>query len=332
MSVARPACHSQRRTPLRPRRTLTVVPFAYDIVVVNRAGVRRSIPHTSEAPLEQGELIRLDGRFWIVAEVGQDPGAEPAGGPDAQHEVIEHVLATPARYRIRTRHPDGREEVGAFRRFRSDAPRLGHAFTTVEDGVPESWAIAEERLATDEQGAPYVELVAERDFAEVEDLPDHELEHALARSTESLPASAAEAFDQAAASGLAVELVALEPDEAPDWAEAERFLDALVLEEIEDDLLEQCGVDPGRDPRESWLGRVQERLREDLSRFRADIEGDHSQIEEWDYLDGRIFASSGTTEDEANPDSGHGWLCRLVDAGVLGAAGFSRVRKAEISV
>jgi hypothetical protein len=38
----------------------------------------------------------------------------------------------------------------------------------------------------------------------------------------------------------------------------------------------------------------------------------------------------GSTEDEADPDAGHGWLCRLVDAGVLGAAGFSRVRKAEI--
>jgi hypothetical protein len=295
------------------------VPFAYDIAVVNRAGVRRSIPHTSEAPLELGEVIRLDGRFWIVAELGSGATAE-------------HVLAKPARYRIRTRHPDGREELGAFRRFRVDAPRLGHAFTTFDDGVPESWAIAEERLATDEQGAPYVELVAERDFAEVEDLPDHELEHALARSTESLPAPAAEVFRQAATAGRAVELVALEPDEAPDWAEAERFLDALVLEEIEDDLLEQCGVVPDRDPRETWLGRVQERLGEDLSRFRADIEGDNVQIEEWDYLDGRIFASSGTTEDEANPDSGHGWLCRLVDAGVLGAAGFSRVRKAEIAV
>jgi hypothetical protein len=28
--------------------------------------------------------------------------------------------------------------------------------------------------------------------------------------------------------------------------------------------------------------------------------------------------------------SGHGWMCRLVDAEVLGAAGFERVRKAEL--
>jgi hypothetical protein len=298
------------------------VPHAYDIAVVNRAGVRRTITYTSQEPLEPHEVIRLDGRFWILAEVGSGPTSEHA----------EHALAKPARYRIRTRHPDGREELGVFRRFRADAPRLGHAFTTFENGNPESWAIVDERVTNDEQGEPYVDLVAERDFAEVDDLPDHELEHALARSTETLPADAAETFGRAAAAGLAVELVALEPGEAPDWTEAERYLDALVLEEIEDDLLEQCGVDPNSDPRESWLGHVQERLREDLARFRADIEGEHSQIETWDYLEGRIFASSGTTEDEANPDSGHGWLCRLVDAGVLGAAGFARVRKSEIAV
>jgi hypothetical protein len=298
------------------------VSYAYDIEVVNRAGVTRSVAHTTQAALEQGEVLRLDGRFWIVAEIGSGPADGSA----------EHVVAKPARYRIRTRHPDGREELGAFRRFRVDAPRLGHAFTTVEDGVPESWEIVDERATTDERGEPYVELVAERDFAEIEDLPDHELEHALARSTDGLSVSAAEAFDRAVVTGQAVELVALEPDEAPDWAEAERFLEALVIEEIEDDLLEQCGVDPDSAPRESWLGRVQGRLREDLSRFRADIESEHVQIEEWDYLDGRIFASSGTTEDESNPDSGHGWLCRLVDGGVLAAAGFSRVKKSEIAV
>jgi hypothetical protein len=305
---------------LRPLRTLTVVPYEYDIAVVNRAGVRRTISHTSEEPVEQGEVIRLDGRFWIVAEVA------------SQQDGPAHAAARPARYRIRTRHPDGREELGAFRRLGADAPRAGHAFTTFEEGQPQSWEIVSKGVTTDEQGEPYVELVAERDFAEAEDLPDHQLEHALARSTESLPTGASETFDQAAAAGLAVELVALEPAEAPDWGEAERYLDALVLDEIEDDLLEQCGVDPDRDPRASWLEHVQQRLRDDLARFRADIEGDHAQIEEWDYLDGRIFASSGTTEDEANPDSGHGWLCRLVDAGVLGAAGFSRVRKSEITV
>ena len=180
---------------------------------------------------------------------------------------------------------------------------------------------------------PYLDLVAERDFAEAsEEPPDHELEHALARSQEALPPEAAATFERAQTQGLAVELVALEPGEAPDWEEAERYLEALVIDEIEDDLLELCGVDPGSDPRETWLDTVKTRLREDLRRFRADIEGEHDEIEEWDFLDGRIFASVGTTDDEADPGKGHGWMCRLLDAGVLASGGLTRVRKAELLV
>jgi hypothetical protein len=103
-----------------------------------------------------------------------------------------------------------------------------------------------------------------------------------------------------------------------------------VIEEIPDDLLEQCGVDPDNDPRESWLPKVQERLREDLRLFRDDVEGDHDQIEEWDFRGGRVFAALGELDDESDPVSGYGWMCRLVDAEVHGAAGFVRVRKAEL--
>ena len=67
-------------------------------------------------------------------------------------------------------------------------PRLGHSFTTIEDGAPVSWEVIEEAFAHDEQGEPFLDLVAERDYGEAEgDLPDHELEHALAaRSDEVL--------------------------------------------------------------------------------------------------------------------------------------------------
>jgi hypothetical protein len=133
-------------------------------------------------------------------------------------------------------------------------------------------------------------------------------------------------------SGQLVELVALEPGEAPDWAEAERYIDALVIDEIEDDLLELCGVNPDKDPRDGWIETVKARLREDLRRFREDIETDHDQIEEWDFRDGRVFASIGSFDDQSSPDSGHGWLSRLVDAGPLYAAGFSRVRQAQLLV
>jgi hypothetical protein len=103
-----------------------------------------------------------------------------------------------------------------------------------------------------------------------------------------------------------------------------------VIEEVEDDLLEQCGVDPDDDPEDTWLETVKSRLRSDLAHFRDDVERDHDQIEQWSFRDGRIFASIGSPDDEADPLSGHGWMCRLLDAGVLGAAGFERVRKAEL--
>jgi hypothetical protein len=75
---------------------------------------------------------------------------------------------------------------------------------------------------------------------------------------------------------------------------------------------------------------VKARLHEDLRAFRADVEDNHDAIEEWDFRDGRIFASVGSFEDESDPDSGHGWLCRLLDVGALPAAGLQRVRKAQL--
>ena len=292
----------------------------YDVVTISRAHRERRRTYVTDDALAPGEVIRLEGRDWLIERV------DPDGG-----EYVAHVFAKPARYRIRLQHADGREELGGLRRYRPEAPRPGHAFSTIEDGQPASWQVVDERLAYDDDGEPYLDLTAERDFAEFEQLPDHELEHALAAREAELPPGAQAAFARAEVAGLSIELVALEPGEAPDWAEAETYIDALILEEIEDDLIELCGVDPDRDPRDAWLGIVKERLRSDLASFRADIEGsDHSQIEEWDFRDGRVFASVGREEDEADPNAGHGWMCRLVDASALAAAGFERVRKAEL--
>jgi hypothetical protein len=203
---------------------------------------------------------------------------------------------------------------------------VGHQLTTLEDGAPISWTVSEQRLARDDAGEPFLESIAERDYAETESLPDHQLEHALAQ--ERGDTSAADTLlARAAAPGLAIELVGLEAGQAPSWEEATRYLDSLILEELEDDLLEQCGVNPGRDPQRTWLDKAKRRLRDDLDSFRGDIERDHDQTEEWDFRGGKIFAALGSFDDDANPDSGYGWMCRLVDAGVLLAAGFYRVRK-----
>jgi hypothetical protein len=282
---------------------------SYEIVTRDRAGRERVHRYTSTDTLEPGSVVVLADRHWLVERV-----------EDAR------VQAAPARYRLTLRHPNGREEPGAFRRFRTGAPGLGHQLTTLQDGLPISWAVVERHLARDEAGEPFLELLAERDYAEAESLPDHELEHALEPDGEETDAAAA-VFARAEAAGQALELVALEPGRAPDWDEAARLVDSLILEEVGDDLLELCGVDPDRDPRETWLGTVKDRLGADLASFRADVEGDHDEIEEWDFRGGRILAAVGRVGEESNPGSGYGWMCRLVDAGALAAAGFRRVRK-----
>lgn len=289
--------------------------FHYEVVVVHRSGKEHVHKYATEEPLEPGEVVRLEGRFWLIERIE---------GARAQ--------ARPARYRLRLRYPDGREDVGAFRRFRPGSPQLGHAFATEPDGRPVSWEVVEEQLAFDGRGEPYVDLVAERDFEEVDALPDHELEHTLARRSEDeLPEGALATLARAADEGLSVELVALEPGEEPDWEAAARFIDALILEELGDDLIVQCGVDTDHDPRDTWLETAKARLRSDLESFRADVEGDRDQIEEWSFRGGRILASVGSADDESDPNSGHGWMCRLVDSEALGAAGFERVRKAELA-
>jgi hypothetical protein len=295
------------------------VAFEYEVVTVNRAGIERVHPLVSENELAAGSVVTLDGRDWLVDAVEDG-------------DTIR-IVAKPARYHLRLRHPDGREEQGAFRRMRPDGPRLGHSFTTIEDRAPISWTVVDGAFAHDEHDEPFLDLVAERDYGEAEgDLPDHELEHALAARSDEVPDAARERIDEATRSGLSIELVALEPEESPDWEEARRYIEALSLDTIEDDLLEMCGVDTRRDSEATWLETVKSRLHDDLDRFSADVEEDHDEIEEWDFHRGRVFAAFGAPEDEADPDSGYGWMCRLIDAGALGAAGFSRVRQPELEL
>jgi hypothetical protein len=174
--------------------------FYYLVVTRRRTGKERVHEFASEDQLEPGDVLRPDGRYWLIASIGTGDDAPP------------RVVGVPARYRLRLRHPDGREELGGLRRFPPNPPRLGHSYTTLENGQPVSWEVVDQQLEQDEQGEPCLGFIAERDVAEVEALPSRELEHALARSREDeLPQSAQAAFDRAEQMGLSVEFVALEP-------------------------------------------------------------------------------------------------------------------------
>ena len=248
--------------------------MTYEVVTRPPTGKEREHRYSSDDPLVAGEVLRLGGRFWLIESI-----------EEAQGETdLPRALAKPARYRIRLRHPDDREELGALRRVRPGSPRLGtHSQRSRRDSRSAGrWSTSS--LLRDESGEPFLDLRAERDYAEADgDFPDHELEHALAvLDEEGLPQAADAALSQAAAQGLDAELVALDPGEEPDWPEALRYVDSLIFEQIEDDLFEQCGVNVDNDRRETWLDTVKERLRSDLDAFRRDVEGDHEQIEEWD--------------------------------------------------
>jgi len=186
------------------------------------------------------------------------------------------VRARPARYRLSLRHPDGQTEVGAFRRFRSDAPIVGHLPATLENSKPVSWVVMEARLARDDVGEPFISLIAEQDHGVVESPPDHQLEHAHERQ-DGADIAVAATLTEARRAGLAVELVGIEEGQAPDWDEARRYLESIVLEELEDDLIEQCGVNTRSDPQVLWLEIVKHRSRSDLESFRGDAEDRHGR-------------------------------------------------------
>ena len=130
--------------------------FHYELITRSRHGHER-VEHgyASEQPLREGDLVTLRGDRWIIARVEERPEAEQP-----------RAVAEPARYRLDLRHEDGSEEAGAFRRFRTNGPGLGHAFTTRMEGKPVSWQVTQDRFARDDAGHPYIEFVAERDYGE----------------------------------------------------------------------------------------------------------------------------------------------------------------------
>jgi hypothetical protein len=67
--------------------------------------------------------------------------------------------------------------------------------------------------------------------------------------------------------------------------------------------------------------------RDDLDSLHADVDDRHGEIEEWAFRGGRSFFAVGRFDDDSNPFTGFGWMHRLVDARVLRAGRFKRIRK-----
>ena len=97
--------------------------FQYLVVTRRRTGKER-VHECVRGAARAGDVLRLDGRYWLVAsiEAGQDAPAR--------------AVAVPARYRLRLRHPDGREELGGLRRFRPTLPGSAIASRLSKTGSP----------------------------------------------------------------------------------------------------------------------------------------------------------------------------------------------------
>jgi DnaK suppressor protein len=308
--------------------------------------------HRQLAAVERAEHRLTAGRYGLSIQSGRPiPDDRLEAVPTAERTVDEEANSrrhgsgpsfkaleteasvgepqrVPSRFRLVLRQPCGTTESGAIRRLQPDSPRAGHTLTTLTAEGPASWTVVEERVERDERGVSFLAVYAERNYGEQDgSLPDHELEHELLRrGSEGWPLAR---IDKVVAVGLSAELVSLDPGGTPDWEKAERYLEALTLDTLGDDLLERF-VDTRRDPQDRWLDTVKERLRADLASFRVDVDDEHDEIEEWEIAGRRIFVSIGDAEAESDPSRGHGWLVRLCDVGVLSAAGFTRIRQAEL--
>ena len=202
-----------------------------------------------------------------------------------------------------------------MRRMRPDGPRLGHSFTTIEDGAPVSWSVIDEEFAHDEQGEPFLDLVAERDYGEAEgDLPDHELEHALTARSDEVPDAARERIDEATRLGFAIESSRSSRTRLPDWEEARRYIETLSLDTIADDLLELCGVDTEELAKGHGSKPSSRASATTSSSFSADVKGTTTRSRSGISTTAASSPRVGSVADESDPDRGHGWLCRLLDA------------------
>src|SRR4051812_6206127 len=107
--------------------------FSYTLVIHDRADKTHSHPYTSSEPLVKGAVVLFGTRYWLVYEVSGT--------------IVE---ARAARYRLSLRHPDGDTDIGAVRRFRSDAPIVGHRLATVEEHKPVSWVVMQAVFSRDD--------------------------------------------------------------------------------------------------------------------------------------------------------------------------------------
>ena len=186
--------------------------MTYEVVTSISREKERVRRYSSDDPLAPGE--RAPDGWPLLARSRASKGREARPG-------LPRVLAKPARYRLRLRHPDGHEELGAMRRLRSGSPDgwVTHSRRSRKDSRSAGrWSTSS--LSATSAASRFSTYVAERDYAEAEGSSP-----TMSSSTRSTvrrrggcrrtPTRRSQRLPR---EGLDVELVALDPGEEPDWA------------------------------------------------------------------------------------------------------------------
>ena len=215
--------------------------------------------------------MTLDGRDWLVDAVEEGDTAR--------------VVAKPARYRLRLRHPDGREELGAFRRMRAGQPATRPLVHDARGrGSRQLGASSRRRSPTTSRtsrsstSSPSATTARPR---------------ATCPTTSSSTRSPASADGSGRRQGVDRRGDALRacrsssPRSSRTRRRTGRRLAATSRPSVSTRSRTTCSScaasTRGDDSEGTWLETVQARLRDDLESFSADVEGDHDEIEEWDF-------------------------------------------------
>src|SRR5919204_3200296 len=191
------------------------MPRTYEFVHVNRLGHRLTHELVSDDTLEPGAIIRSEGRGWIVDRVEDS-----------------RVFLEPARYRLSCAtltaiwRPARSAASGPMRR--ALATRSARSSTTRRSAG--SWSRSVSRVTTTaSRSTSSPPTGTTRSATSRRACPSTSWSTPLRVTT--ISARPRQGLAEAAEAGLPVELVALEPEEAPDWDEGRRCIDALMIED-----------------------------------------------------------------------------------------------------
>ena len=296
--------------------------YRYEVRVHKRGGRgARARVRVRGAP-RPGDVIRVQGRYWLIQEV------EP-GGDEAPARALASRLATGSAYVIRTAARSSAGSGGSGRTRRSSVTRspprrtasrsAGRSRTSVWRSTPTASRTSSSSQSVTSRRLDELRITSwstrsrrgpRRAFLQPPRprLPERPKRASPSSSFRSSRASCRTGRARSASSRLSCSTRSR----------------TISIEHVRDRHRQRSARYLARQGQRAALSRIsgafERTSRGRTTRSRSGASGTAASSR-----------PSGSEDDESDPDSGHGWMCRLLDSEALGAAGFERVRKAEIA-